>query len=282
MNFLENIIQRCHQRHEKPLRQRKTKVTPALHKGLPYNFTVYCAWRYPIRLYELEQANISFMPIGRAPQHDHGPSDFGEERFLNPQRSSDWDNWLWHAAWGIQVYTGTPSECNGTQWHDIDFKYEAICAAPDDVLTCVEALLNAVANPLLTLSKSGGLRFSCRIQNYLHPNTNEAKQYIYKHTPTSENPDHRDLHLEILGDKGYSRWDARYEILIGDLLNPPIIAKEVLFAPIDTLRAALHQPAPLRETELEPSAQTTSIMPMFFGSHNLNLAKEAFLKRGFS
>ena len=282
MNFLENIIQRCHQRHEKPLRQRKTKVTPALYKGLPYDFTVYCAWRYPIRLYELEQANISFMPIGHAPQHDHGPSDFGEERFLSQQRFSDWDNWLWHKAWGIQVYTGTPSECNGTQWHDIDFKYEAICAAPDAVLTCVEALINAVANPLLTLSKSGGLRFSCRIQNYLHPNTNEAKQYIYKHTPTSENPDHRDLHLEILGDKGYSRWDARYEILTGDLLNPPIIAKEVLFAPIDTLRAALHQPAPLRETELEPAAPATAIMPTFFGSHNLNLAKEAFLKRGFS
>ena len=62
-----------------PLRQRKTKITPALYKGLPYHFTVYCAWRYPIRLYELEQADISFMPIGRAPHHDHGPWDFAGE-----------------------------------------------------------------------------------------------------------------------------------------------------------------------------------------------------------
>lgn len=78
MNALKDIIQRCHQRHEKPLRhQRKTIVTPALYKGLPYHFTVYCAWRYPMRLYELEQADISFMPIGGAPEHDHGPRDFG-------------------------------------------------------------------------------------------------------------------------------------------------------------------------------------------------------------
>ena len=134
----------------------------------------------------------------------------------------------------------------------------------------------------MTLSKSGGLRFSCRVLNYLHPNTDEAKQYIYKHTPTSENPYHRDVLLEILGDKGYSCWDGRHEILMGNLLDPPIIAKEVLFAPIDTLRAALHQPISLEESDLEAAVQEMPIVPMSFGSHNLNLAKEAFLKRGFS
>ncbi|MYA68600.1 hypothetical protein F4009_15095 [Candidatus Poribacteria bacterium] len=281
MNPLKDIIQRCHQRHEKPLRQRKTRVTPALYKGLPYNFSVYCAWRYPIRLYELEQADISFMPIGRAPYHDHGPEDFGGERFLKRQNREDWQSGIWHRSWGVQVYTGVPSERDGAQWHDIHFKYAAICNAPDAVLTCIDALVNAVANPMLTLTKSGGLRFSCRVQNYLHPNTNEAKQYIYKHIPTSENPQHRDVYLEILGDKGYSRWDARYEILIGNLVNPPIITKEVLFASIDTLRAALHQPAPSGKTELEPSTQTTPIVASL-GSINLNLARVAFLKRGFS
>ena len=282
MNSLKDIIQRCHQRHEKPLRQRKTKITPALYKGLPYHFTTYCAWRYPIRLYELEQANISFMPIGRAPHHDYGPWDFEGKRFLKRQSREDWHSAIWHRSWGVQVYTGAPSGCDGTQWHDINFKYAAICAAPDAVLTCIEALANAVANPLLTLTKSGGVRFSCRVQNYLHPNTNEAKQYIYKHTPTSENLHHRDVYLEILGDKGYSRWDARYEILIGNLLNPPIIAKEVLFAPIDTLRTTLHQPAPSGETASEPATQSTSILQTSLGSTNLNLARVAFLKRGFS
>ena len=282
MNSLKDIIQCCHQRHEKPLRQRKTKITPALYKGLPYHFTAYCAWRYPIRLYELEQADISFMPIGHAPYHDHGPWDFEGERFLKRQSTEDWHSAIWHRSWGVQVYTGLPSECDGAQWHDINFKYAAICDAPDAVLTCIEALANAVANPLLTLTKSGGLRFSCRVQNYLHPYTNEAKQYTYKHTPTPENLHHRDVYLEILGDKGYSRWDARYEILIGNLLNPPIIAKEVLFAAIDTLRDTLHQPAPSGETASEPATQTTSILQTSLGSSNLNLARVAFLKRGFS
>ncbi len=283
MNALKDIIQRCHQRHEKPLRhQRKTIVTPALYKGLPYHFTVYCAWRYPMRLYELEQADISFMPIGGAPEHDHGPRGFGGERFLKRQGTEDWNSSLWHKSWGIQVYTGTPSERDNAQWHDIEFKYDTISAAPDAVLLCIEALTNAVANPLLTLSKSGGIRFSCRVQDYLHPNTDEAKQYIYKHTPTAENPYHRDVYLEILGEEEYSQWDARHEILVGNLLDPPTIAKEVLFATIDTLRAALHEPAPLGKEQSEPTAQAAPVVPAFLGSHNLNLAKEAFLKREFS
>ena len=282
MNSLKHIIQHCHQRHEKPLRQRKTMVTPALYKGLPYHFTVHCAWKYPVRLYELEHADISFMPIGRAPERDHGPRSFGGERFLKRQSIADWEIALWHKSWGIQVYTGTPSERDGAQWHDIDFTYDAICAAPDAVLTCIESLINAVANPLLTMTKSGGLRFSCRVSNYLHPNTPEAKQYIYKHTSISENPYHRDVYLEILGEAGYSRWDARYEILLGNLLDPPIIAKEVLFAFIDVLRAALHQPASPREQKLEPTPQVAPIVPASLGSHNLNLARQAFLKRGFS
>ena len=281
MNALKDILQRCHQRHKKPLRQRKTRVTPALYKGLPYNFAVYCAWRYPVKLYELEQADISFMPIGRSPHNDHGPRDFEDERLLRRQGLSDWNNWLWHRSWGIQVYTGTPSERDGAQWHDIDFKYDAICEAPDAVFTCVEALVNSVANPLLTLSKLGGLRFTCRVHDYLHPDTDESKQYIYKHTSTTENPHHRDIYLEIFGNRGYGRWDGRYEILLGNLLDPPIITKEVLFAPIDALRAALHEPVPPAE-ELGLSPQAGPAVPAYFGSHNLNLAKEAFLKRGFT
>ncbi len=261
MNSLKHIIQRCHQRHKKPLRQRKTRVTPTLYKGLPYHFTVHCAWKYPVRLYELEQADISFMPIGHAPDHDHGPRFFGGKRFLKRQEARDWIPRRWYASWGIQVYTGAPSGRDGAQWHDIDFKYDAIRDAPDAVLTCIKSLINAVANPLLTMTKSGGLRFSCRITDYLHPNTDEAKQYIYKHTPTSENPDHRDVYLEILGEAGYSRWDARYEILLGNLSAPPIITKEVLFAFIDMLRATLHEPAPTSENSLEPTLQATPISP---------------------
>ena len=49
-----------------------------------------------------------------------------------------------------------PSARDGAPWHDIEFTYEAICTAPDAVLTCVQALVDAAGNPLLTMSKSGG------------------------------------------------------------------------------------------------------------------------------
>lgn len=259
MNFLKDIVQRCHQRYKKPLRQRKTKVTPALYKDLPYHFTVQCAWKYPIQLYELEQAGISFMPIGRAPNHDYAPPNFGGERFLKRQGTRDWIPRRWFASWGIQVYTGTPSERDSAQWHDIDFTYDAICVASDAVLACIESLINAVANPLLTMTKSGGLRFSCRVQDYLHPNTEEAKQYIHKHAPTAEDPYHRNVYLEIRGAEGYSCWDARYEILLGNLLDPPVISKEVLFVIIDELRAALHESAPRSANNLGPTFQATPV-----------------------
>ena len=122
MNFLKHLIQRCHERHEKPLRQRKTVVTPALYnKGSPYLFATYCAQRYLVLLADLEQANISFMPIGQAPDNDRGPRALGGERFLKRQGIRDWGMRRWHASWGIQIYTGIPSELDGARWHDFNF-----------------------------------------------------------------------------------------------------------------------------------------------------------------
>ena len=277
-DILQDIVARCHQRREKPFKQRKTSVRSLIYKGLPYHFRVYCAYRYRVLLQDLEAADISFMPIGRAPGSDHPPRSFGGERFLKRQEAIDWEITQWHRSRGIHIYTGMPSARDGASWHDIDFKYEAICAAPDAVLACVQALVSAVANPLLTLTKSGGLRFSCRIPGYLHPDTKEARFYIYKETPSAENPDHYDSYLEILGEKGHSCWDARYEILLGNLLDPPVIPKEVLFATIDSSHAALHESVSqnIRPKDDIPDA------PYSLGSGTLDLAKEAFFKRGFS
>ena len=227
---------------------------------------------------DLEAADISFMPIGRAPENDRGPRHFGGELFRRRTKAENWGFRRWQTSWGIQVYTGIPSQRDGAHWHDLNFTYQALCDAPDAVLTCIEALLNSVANPLLTLTKSGGLRLSLRIPNYLHRDTQDEKLYIYKRTPTPGNPHHRDVYLEIRGEKGYSRWDARYEILLGNLLEPPAIVKEALFAPINALRAALHQPVP----ETVKQITTIPAAPLRLGSYQLDLAKEAFMKRGFS
>lgn len=283
INSLEDIIQRCHQRHKNPLPQRRTLITSTLYKGFLQYFRVRCAWKYPVDLYELKQANISCMPIGRGPVFDCGPQDFADHRLLSQQRLVHRKIIPhWARSWGLQIYTGAPSQYDGANWHDIELTYDAICAAPELVLTYIEALVDSVVNPLLTLTKDGGLRFSCRVLNYLHPSTDEAKAYIYKHMPTQEDPHHRDIYLEILGDNGHSRWDARYEILLGNLLDPPIVTKEVLFELIDTLRDALHQPAPLNEKESEPILQVPTNALVSLGSYNLDFAKQAFLKRKFT
>ena len=279
MNSLKDIIQRCHQRHAKPLRQQKTVAMPSMYaKSHFYQYNVYCARKSPVLLDDLEAADISFMPIGRAPENDRGPMHFGGELFQRRTRKEDWGFRRWDTSWGIQMYTGIPSERYGARWHDLDFTYQALCDAPDAVFACIEALVSTIANPLLTLSKSGGLRLSCRVPGYLHPDTEQEKLYIYKYTPTAGNPQQRDVYLEILGEKGYSRWDARYEILLGNLLDPPLIVKEALFAPIDALRARLHQPAPEEVNQI----RTIPAAPLRLGSYQLDLAKEAFMKRGFS
>ena len=279
MNPLKDIIQRCHERHANPLRQRKTVAMPSMFtKGHFYQYRVYCAHNAPVLLDDLEMADISFMPIGRAPENDRGPRHFGGELFRRRTKAEDWGFRRWETSWGIQVYTGIPSERAGAHWHDLNFTYQALCDAPDAVLTCIEALFSTTANPLLTLTKSGGLRLSLRIPNYLHRDTQDEQLYIYKQTPTPGNPQHRDVYLEILGEKGYSRWDARYEILLGNLLEPPVIVKEVLFAPINALRAQLHQPVP----EAVKQITTIPAAPLRLGSYQLDLAKQAFMKRGFS
>ena len=282
MDILTDIIKRCHKRHAEKdkLRQRQTVVTPQLYHVRPYHFKVHCARATPIFMHELERADISFMPIGHAPDNDHGPRNFGGDRFNRCQGINDWHSKSLNASWGIQIYTGTPSAQKDAPWHDIYFTYLAISNHPDAIYNCIEALMKMTATPLVVLTKSGGLRFSFRITEYLHPHTDSDKYYIYKHTPNADNPLHRDVYLQIRGDKGYSKWDGRYEILVGDLLNPPIITKELLFAPIDTLRSRIHAPSAEPYPEIIPGSARR--VPSTLGSENLDLAKEALLKRGFS
>ena len=249
MESVKDIIQQCHERRQKVMQQRKTIVSPALYGNYFYHYTVQCAHRYPLRLHALEQADISFMPIGQAPEFDRGPTYCGGNRLLRRQGTLDWSPRRWFSSWGIQVYTGMPSAREGANWHDIEFTYRAIRDAPDAVVACVEALVNAVMNPLLTLLKAGGLRFSCRVPDYLHPNTTDARQYVHKHLPDIDHVRDRDIYVHIIGDKGFTRWDARYEILKGNLLDPPIISKDVLFAFLDVLRELLHEPAPASELD---------------------------------
>lgn len=275
---LKNIISRCHRRHKKPRRQRKTSSIPRLYKGFPYHFTVYCAHEYPVMLRDLEAASISFVPIGKAPGTDRPPRNFKGERFSKRQLSTAWHPIRWHRSWGIHIYTGLLSARDDAPWHDINFKYESICAYPEAVLACVTALVATVDNPLLTLTKSGGLRFSCRIPGYLHPSTDQPNLSVYDGTSIAEGTDEHTPHIELVGEEGHTCWDARYEILLGDLLDPPVVSKEIFFAPLDALRAALRGTV----SQIGEDEGTLPDISKSFGSCRLDLAKEALLKHGFS
>ena len=100
------------------------------------------------------------------------------------------------------------------------------------------------------------------------------------HTPqvTDDDIEHCEVYLEVLGDVGYSQWDMRYEILMGHLLDPPVITKEVLFTPIDRFRDALHEP---ESTDAGFPASFGVNIPSF-GSADLERAKDALLQRGFN
>ena len=250
MESVKDIIQQCHERRQQDLQQRETIVSPTLHGKYPYHYIVYCARRYPLLLHDLEQADISFMPIGQAPEFDRGPVDRGGTRLLKRQGTLNWEPRRWFSSWGIQVYTGTPSARDGANWHDIEFTYKAIQDAPDAVVACLDALTNAVMNPLLTLLKSGGLRFSCRVPDYLHPNTRDQRRYVHKHLPNTDRYGDCAVYVRIIGDKRFTRWDARYEILKGSLLDPPIISKDVLFAFLNVFRDLLHEPTPVSELNI--------------------------------
>ena len=255
MDSLKTILQRCREKENISSRQRKTVVSPAFRKGF-YHLTINLANRYTVLVDDLERASIACMPLARIPTEPDMPRGFEECAYHYPYRTiRQWGIFRWHASWGIRIYTGTPSERDGALWHDLEFTSQVIKTAPEATLDCIEALISLTENPLLTMTPSGGLRFSCRIIDYLHRKPEQI--YIYKHTPTSENVDHRDIYLAISGEDSYTPWDARHEILIGNLIEPPTLEKDVLFAPLDKLKAKLHEPASYEIKEaVKPPART--------------------------
>ena len=143
-----------------------------------------------------------------------------DERWVD-HRTRAYGALYWQQSWGITLFTGAPSK----NWHEFEFTYEAVRKAPDAVSECLEVLLSLATNPLLTMTDKGGLRFTCRIRDYINP-INEGLYVADRGTPI----------LVIEGDNSYSLWDARKEIILGDLLRPPDIKKELIFEPINAFR----------------------------------------------
>lgn len=260
MESLKNILNRCRQKRIDISQQRRTLTTPALYNQ-DYEVTVYCAHSYPVSVADLNRAGIACMPLGRCTLN-HTDRSFERDRDYEHRTIRGWGIFNWHASYGIQIYTG---EYSGF-WHDLEFTYEAIITAPETVSDCLKMLLSLTTNPLLTMTADGGLRFSCRIPDYQHPKSERIyvsadRQRLTEHQPTDSNgldpllqgshPSNNSIpYLAVIGERGYTPWDARHEILTGNILIPPTIDGKQLFAILEAFKAEFHaQGAPKKPAD---------------------------------
>ena len=229
--------QRCIQRHKSPRPALKTRVFH-YRDGYPKRYAQYAvayATGKTIDPEKLSRAGLGFLPIAK---NGHCPEKYSEEAGKDWETTygvSDWKPKTWRDSYGIQIYTGTPSR----YLTSLDFEYEIIRDHPQPFLDTLTRLCALTENPLLIISKSGGLRFECRTPGYIHPKTDQKYVATWKN-----HHEHKDLYLEIFGEKGLSRYDARYEIYTGSLLKIPIIDQQQLFEIVDELGEQIGEPRP--------------------------------------
>lgn len=247
-HILENLIQRCITRSKQPKHAHKTRYTRD-------GYSIYYANRDG-KLQSCNPRNFGTARLGAMPIAKNG---YAIEQYA-ASVGKDWqtrygfENWelkSWKQSYGVQVYTGIPSD----SLTDLDFEFDIVRDHPDILLDTLYALLTLTQNPCLTLSKSGGIRYSCRTPGYVHPRVTTDREYIGKWN--QETGKREALYLEIFGDKGLSRWDARYQIITGDLFDLPVISDvNALFEIIDNLKSKIHRPAPPKKEKsqrTEPS-----------------------------
>lgn len=244
---LENLIQRCIARNKQPKNAHKTRLTHG-------KYSIYYASRdgklQTAAPHDFEKARLGILPIARTGFPIEQYAATAGKDWKTRYGFNDWKPASWKQSYGVQVYTGTPSN-NLT---DFDFEFAIVRDHPDILLNTLSKLLHLTPHPCLTLSKSGGLRYSCKTPDYVHPRATEYREYIGKWN--QQTGEREALYLEIFGDKGLSRWDARYEIITGDLFNLPVIKDtEDLFDIIDTLKSKIHAQAPRKKKKHTAQSQ---------------------------
>ena len=243
-------LQRCIQRHKSPLTALKTRVfhhRDGYQKRYARYAVAYAAGK-TIDPEKLSRAGIGFMPIGK--------NGHCLEYYTQPNADKDWEttygvsDWKpksWRNAYGIQIYTGEPSG----YLTSLDFEYAIIRDHPEPFLDALSQLCELTENPLLIITKSGGLRFECRTPGYVHPKTDQRYVATWKN-----HHEHQDLYLEIFGEKGLSRYDARYEIYTGSLLNIPVIDHPALFEIVNDFQEQIGTPRPEKSIAQPKPTQT--------------------------
>lgn len=249
--FFDTLIQRCQQRNAKRLSALKSRYPQNPSAQNARGFSVYYASQNG-KIKVASPADFEKTGLGIIPTKADGfPIEkYGAAAGKDWQTRygfSDWTLPSWRKSYGLQIYTGAPSNFIT----DCDLEYEFVRDHPAICAEIIRRLCELTLNPLLTISKSGGLRFTCRTPNYTHPRKTTEREYIAVYN--AETGNRTELYLEIFGEKGLSRWDARYEIATGNLFKIPVIDKDTLFEIIDEYRDMLHVPPPEREAKQSSS-----------------------------
>ena len=247
---LENLIDRCITRNKQPKNAHKTRLTRD-------RYSIYYASRdgklQAAAPRDFEKARLSILPIAHNGFSIEQYAAAAGKDWQTRYGFNDWQLASWKQSYGVQVYTGTPSD-NLT---DFDFEFAIVHDHPDILLDTLSELLHLTPKACLTLSKSGGLRFSCKTPGYIHPRATENREYIGKWN--QQTGEREALYLEIFGDKGLSRWDARYEIITGNLFDLPVIEDiDALFDIIENLKSKIHAQAPPKKKKSQHTAQSHS------------------------
>ena len=242
----DRIIQRCIDRHENPI------LTPVQTIKTCGQYCVLYARNRTCNPADFKNVDIGIMPSGYYKRTDgkpelnpNCPELYGQDSSKNWDTCygvGDWKPQSWLKSYGIQIYTGKPS----LDLTDIDIEYECIRDHPERIAVFLSRLCKLTPTPFIVISKSGGLRFSCHTPGYTHPKANQHREYIA--TWISHNQ-RKDLYLEIFGEKGLSRYDARYEVVEGSIFEIPTIDHTALFEIINDLRDQIGEPRPETPTE---------------------------------
>lgn len=248
-DVLNNLIDRCIDRHKQPKHAQKTRYSS---DGYSTYYAIHDGKLQSANPRDFEAAQLGIMPIGRDGKAiEYYAASVGKD-WKTRYGFDDWEVGSWKQSYGVQVYTGTPSDC----LTDLDFEIDIVRDYPELLIATLSDLCDLTTSPLITISKSGGIRFSTRTPDYVHPRTTDDREYIAAYNQETGKRDA--LYLEIFGEKGLSRWDARYEIITGDLFKIPTIDTNALFEIIDNLKDKIHVPPPTKKEKKNHTQQSQS------------------------